>query len=230
MQKAWEGEIKLRDGGKYAALLNAEDGSAVSLSKSGNSLNLKLKAGDAVFVLLTDKPLDIPAAKPEYKNNTILTLDRWWDVEFNQRGGEKAVETFSVLNDWTTNSDPVVKYFSGTAHYSSSITVPSGALNGLQEAKLDLGTVNVMAELIINGHNAGVLWREPYISADILPWLKEGENTIEVNVTNLWVNRMIGDRQRGEKPVTKVRRFYTAGDKLLPSGLLGPVKLIGYSE
>jgi hypothetical protein len=41
---------------------------------------------------------------------------------------------------------------------------------------------------------------------------------------------MIGDRQRGEKPVTNVRRFYTAGDRLLPSGLLGPVKLIGYSE
>ena len=61
-----------------------------------------------------------------------------------------------------------------------------------------------------------------------LPWLKEGENTIEINVTNLWVNRMIGDRQPGEAPVTRVRRFYNAGDKLLPSGLLGPVKLIGY--
>ena len=229
-QKAWEGEVKLRDGGKYAALLNAEDGSAVLLPEGGNSLKLKLKAGDAVFVLLTDESLIIPAAKPEYRNSTILTLERWWDVEFNQRGGEKAVETFSVLNDWTTNSDPVVKYFSGTANYKSAFTVPTGALSGLQEAKLDLGTVNVMAELIINGHNAGVLWREPYISPDILPWLKEGDNTIEVNVTNLWVNRMIGDRQRGEKPVTKVRRFYTAGDKLLPSGLLGPVKLIGYSE
>ena len=229
-QKAWEGEIKLRDGGKYAALLNAEDGSAVLLPEGGKSLKLKLKAGDAVFVLLTDEPLDIPAAKPDYKAADVLTLERWWDVEFNQRGGEKAVETFSVLNDWTTNSDPVVKYFSGTAHYSSSFNVPAGALAGLQEAKLNLGTVNVMAELIINGHNAGVLWRKPYISADILPWLKEGDNTIEVNVTNLWVNRMIGDRQRGEKPVTKVRRFYTAGDKLLPSGLLGPVKLIGYSK
>ena len=229
-QKAWEGEIKLREGGKYAALLNAEDGSAVLLKEGGNSLKLKLKAGDAVFVLLTDEPLSIPVAKPDYKAAYVLTLDRWWDVEFNQKGGERAVETFSVLNDWTTNSDPVVKYFSGTANYKSTFTIHSGALNGLKEAKLDLGKVYVMAELIINGHNTGVLWRAPYISADILPWLKEGENSIEVNVTNLWVNRMIGDRQRGEKPVTKVRRFYTAGDKLLPSGLLGPVKLIGYSE
>ena len=140
------------------------------------------------------------------------------------------METFSELNDWTTNSDPVVKYFSGTAHYSSVFNVPAGALSGLEEARIDLGTVHVMAELIVNGHNAGVLWRTPFLSPDLLPWLKEGENTIEVNATNLWVNRMIGDRQRGEKPVTRVRRFYNAGDPLLPSGLLGPVRLIGYSD
>ena len=84
------------------------------------------------------------------------------------------------------------------------------------------------AELIVNGHNTGVLWREPFLSPDLLQLLHEGENTIEVNVTNLWVNRMIGDRQKGEIPVTKVRRFYNAGDKLLPSGLLGPVRLMGY--
>ena len=227
-QKPWDGEIKVRDGAKCAALLNPEDGSAVRLPKGGNVLTLKLKAGDAVFVMLTDQPLNVPAAKPEYTEKEILTLDRWWDVEFNQKGGEKATETFSVLNDWTGNiNDPVVRYFSGTANYKSAFTVPAGALNNLKEARLDLGTVYVMAELIINGHNTGVLWREPYISADILPYLKEGENSIEINVTNLWVNRMIGDRQRGEKPVTKVRRFYVAGDKLLPSGLLGPVKLIG---
>ena len=151
-------------------------------------------------------------------------------MEFNQRGGERALETFSTLNDWSTNSDPVVKYFSGTANYRSSFSIPAGRLKGMDECRLDLGDVRMMAEVVINGHNAGVLWRSPYISCDILPYLKEGENTIEVNVTNLWVNRMIGDRQRGEKPVTNVRRFYTAGDRLLPSGLLGPVKLIGYSE
>ena len=95
---------------------------------------------------------------------------------------------------------------------------------------MDLGDVQVMAELTVNGHNAGLLWRAPFLSPDLLPWLHEGENTIEVNVTNLWVNRMIGDRQKGEAPVTQVRRFYNAGDRLLPSGLLGPVKLMGYKD
>ena len=196
---------------------------------SGGTVELRLKDGDAVFVVLTGEPLDLPEAGPEYKAFEVMPLNRWWDVEFHQKGGGSATETFSQLIDWSTNAgDPVIRYFSGTARYSSAFTVPAGALDGLKEARIDLGTVCVMAELIVNGHNAGVLWRGPYLSPDLLPWLHEGENTIEVNVTNLWVNRMIGDRQKGEVPVTRVRRFYNAGDKLLPSGLLGPVRPVGY--
>ena len=229
--KDWRGRVSFREGRACAALFNAETGAMECIPRSGAGADLHLKAGDAVFVVLTDQPLDLPEAKPEYKAAEVLTLERWWDVEFHQKGGESALETFSELNDWTTNlGDPVVRYFSGTAHYSSVFNVPKGALSGLEEARIDLGTVHVMAELIVNGHNAGVLWRTPFLSPDLLPWLKEGENTIEVNVTNLWVNRMIGDRQKGEAPVTSVRRFYNAGDKLLPSGLLGPVRLIGYRD
>ena len=227
--KEWRGKARFREGGPYAALFNAEDGSMYRIPRQGDWVELNLKAGDAVFVVLTGKPLDLPEAKPEYKAAEIMPLERWWDVEFHQKGGESARETFSELNDWTSNfGDPVVRYFSGTAHYSSVFTVPAGALDGLEEARIDLGTVHVMAELIVNGHNAGVLWREPFLSPDLLPWLHEGDNDIEVNVTNLWVNRMIGDRQKGEAPVTQVRRFYNAGDELLPSGLLGPVRLVGY--
>ena len=229
-QKEWRGKVHFREGGHCAALFNAEDGSMYRIPRDGDAVELTLKAGDAVFVVLTDQPLDLPEAKPEYSAREIMPLERWWDVEFHQKGGESAMETFSELNDWTTNiGDPVVRYFSGTAHYSSVFTVPAGALTGLKEARIDLGVVHVMAELIVNGHNAGVLWRTPFLSPDLLPWLHEGENTIEVNVTNLWVNRMIGDRQKGEAPVTRVRRFYNAGDKLLPSGLLGPVRLMGYN-
>ena len=224
----WRGTVRFREGGACAALFNAEDGRMERIPGGREGVDLHLKAGDAVFVVLTEKPLDLPEARPEYKAAEVLTLDRWWDVEFRQKGGETALETFSQLNDWTTNSDPVVKYFSGTARYTSAFTIPAGALSGLQEARIDLGDVRVMAELIVNGHSAGLLWRAPFLSPDLLPWLHEGENTIEVKVTNLWVNRMIGDRQKGAAPVTRVRRFYNAGDALQPSGLLGPVRLIGY--
>lgn len=221
----WKGEIRFREERKHISVFNPETGEV-----SAHSGPINLKAGDAMFYVLTDEALDIPESSLELSPEEVLTLKKYWNVEFNQRGGECALETFSTLNDWSSNSDPVVKYFSGTANYKSSFTVPAGSLDGLEECRLDLGRVYVMAEIIINGHNAGVLWREPYLSCNILPYLAEGENTIEINITNLWVNRMIGDRQRGEKPVTRVRRFYSAGDSLLPSGLLGPVKLIGYKR
>ena len=229
--KKQSGTVKFRTVARYAALFNPETGEAFALdcADAGNgytALQFSLLPGEALFYVLTDTPLNVPAAKQPGNLQSAQILDRYWDVEFVQKGGESAVETFSVLNDWTTNSDPVVKYFSGTAHYSTTFTV--GSLEGLDEARIDLGEVKVMAELFVNGHPAGVLWHAPFVSADILPFLQEGENKLEVNVTNLWVNRMIGDRQRNAKPVTQVRRFYEAGDKLQPSGLLGPVRLLTY--
>ena len=231
--KRQDGTVRFRAAARYAALFNPETGevSALECAAAGNgytAVDYSLNPGDARFYVLTDKPLGVPAAKVPGTVKTTQTLDRYWDVEFAQKGGERAFETFSVLNDWTSNSDPVVKYFSGTAHYTTHFAVDS--LKGLDEARIDLGEVHVMAELRVNGHAAGVLWRTPYVSADILPYLKEGDNKLEVYVTNLWVNRMIGDRQRNAKPVTQVRRFYEAGDPLLPSGLLGPVILTTYEK
>ena len=229
--KRQDAAVRFRTSARFAALLNPETGeaSALECTPDGNgytALQVSLAPGDAMFYVLSQKPLGVPAARKAGAEKWSLPLDRYWDVAFVQKGGERALETFSVLNDWTGNSDPVVKYFSGTAHYTTRFTVES--LEGLGEARLDLGQVAVMAEVIVNGHPAGVLWHAPYVSADILPYLKKGDNILEVKVTNLWVNRMIGDRQKNVEPVTRVRRFYEAGDKLLPSGLLGPVVLRGY--
>ena len=231
--KKQAGSVKFRAAARHAALFNPETGETTALpcadAGSGyTALEISLAPGDAMFYVLTDKPLGIPAARKPGAEKWARTLESYWDVEFVQKGGERALETFSVLNDWTSNSDPVVKYFSGTAHYATRFVIDS--LDGLDQARLDLGTVNVMAEVVVNGHTAGVLWHAPYVSADILAYLKEGENLLEVRVTNLWVNRMIGDRQKNAEPVTRVRRFYEAGDRLLPSGLLGPVVLKGYGK
>ncbi len=230
-EKTQGGTVRFRTEARHAALLNPETGEAFALDCTSaedgyTALQISLAPGDAMFYVLSQKQMGVSARRKAGAEKWTRPLDRYWDVEFVQKGGERALETFSVLNDWTTNSDPVVKYFSGTAHYSTHFSVDS--LDGLGEARLDLGQVAVMAEVIVNGHTAGVLWHAPYVSADILPYLKEGDNTLEVKVTNLWVNRMIGDRQKNAAPVTRVRRFYEAGDKLLPSGLLGPVVLRAY--
>ncbi|MGN0191437.1 MAG: glycoside hydrolase family 3 C-terminal domain-containing protein, partial [Candidatus Cryptobacteroides sp.] len=86
-----------------------------------------------------------------------------------------------------------------------------------------------LAEVYVNGEKAAVLWREPFV-CDISNLVTEGGNNLEIRVTNLWVNRLIGDEQPGAERLTFTPvRFYGADDDLLPSGLLGPVRVLGQS-
>ena len=158
----------------------------------------------------------------------IQTVDSTWQVHFDQKNGGTADEEFTELMSWTRKENPVVKYFSGTAVYKTTIAVDSTTLADNAKIFIDLGVVKNIADISVNGTEAGVLWKTPFRTADIKPLLKEGDNLLEIKVTNVWRNRMIGDVQPGAKhPVTAIRRFYKSTDKLLPSGLLGPVNLIG---
>ena len=96
---------------------------------------------------------------------------------------------------------------------------------------LDLGSVKNLAEVIVNGQSLGIIWKTPF-RVNVTGALKEGANTIEVKVTNLWVNRLTGDQQPGnlKKISYTTEAFYQADSPLLPSGLLGPVKIISASS
>jgi len=79
----------------------------------------------------------------------------------------------------------------------------------------------------VNGRYIGIFWKTPF-KADITSALKPGSNQLVIGVTNLWVNRLIGDQQS-----YAVRKYtftdftpYKADSPLLPSGLLGPVRII----
>ncbi len=166
------------------------------------------------------------ATTPE--STVIRTVHTTWLVHFDQKNGGSADEEFTELVSWTRKENPVVKYFSGTAVYKTTIAVDSTTLAANARIFMDLGIVKNIADISVNGTPAGVLWKAPFRTADIKPFLKEGDNLLEIKVTNVWRNRMIGDVQPGVKdPVTSIRRFYKSTDKLLPSGLLGPVRLLG---
>ena len=92
---------------------------------------------------------------------------------------------------------------------------------------IDLGNVQEMAAIKLNGKEVSKCWISPY-RADISDYLKTGKNLLEIDVTNLWVNRLIGDLQPDVKQkITFVSTtFYKSRSSLLPSGLLGPVKII----
>jgi hypothetical protein len=101
-------------------------------------------------------------------------------------------------------------------------------VSGLQMvAKSQSRDVKNIAEVIVNGRNMGIAWKKPF-RLEITEALKAGDNKIEIKVTNLWVNRLIGDAQAGVKNKTTFTTmpFYQATSPLLPSGLLGPVKII----
>ncbi len=96
---------------------------------------------------------------------------------------------------------------------------------------MDLGDVKNLAEVIVNGKSLGILWKKPF-QVDVTRVLKPGVNTIVIKVTNLWVNRLIGDQQPGvtTKITYTTMPFYKANSTLLPSGLLGPVQIISKSK
>jgi len=156
----------------------------------------------------------------------VATLDGAWDVAFPKDEGAPPKVRLDTLSSWTTHPDDGVKYFSGTATYTKDFEAPGEWFQDGARLELDLGHVKEIAEVSVNGQSLGIAWRPPF-RVDATEALKPGRNHIEIEVTNLWVNRLIGD----EQPSTKERytfvtfKPYTKDSPLLESGLLGPVTL-----
>ena len=173
--------------------------------------------------MLTEPAAATSLTLPRQTEKPVLTIDGPWDVEFKATVEAPAGTTFTTLTDWSKNADKDIKYFSGTGIYTATFTIDK--LEGDKQI-LQLGDVKNIAEVIVNGQNLGIVWKEPY-QADVTKALKQGENTIEIRVTNLWVNRLIGDKQPDAKKLTFVdSETYRADSPLLPSGLLGPVTIV----
>ena len=117
-----------------------------------------------------------------------------WQVSFPPNLGAPDHITLPGLIPLNTHQQDGVKHFSGTATYAKSFTVPAGAISNNKRLFLDLGRVEVIANVTVNGKTLGTLWKRPY-RIDITEAVKTGSNTLEINVTNLWPNRLIGDEQ-----------------------------------
>ena len=141
-------------------------------------------------------------------------------MTFTPGWGAPASATFRRLESWSLNSDPGIRYYSGTATYRTRFLLDSKGSN----ITLDLGEVREIAQVKLNGKDLGILWKKPFQVA-LGSAAKRGWNDLEVAVTNLWPNRLIGDQQlppeqrRTHTNITKFR----ADSPLMPSGLLGPV-------
>ncbi len=156
-----------------------------------------------------------------------LELSGPWNVIFPPKLGAPASASFDHLISWTESPEDGVKYFSGTATYQKDFSVSSDYVEKGRQVYLELADAKNLAHVFVNGKDLGVLWKPPF-RADITDAVKAGTNHLEIKVTNLWPNRLIGDQKLPEdKRVTWASvSFYKANSPLLPSGLLGPVAII----
>ena len=177
-----------------------------------------------------------------------IHLDGLWDMRFPMAKGPEAKTLRSELFAWNESGDPEIRYFSGTATYSQSFELPVDRLAEGHRVYIDLGDVRKLARVRINGKPCPDLWKVPF-RAEITDRVVAGTNRIEVEVTNTWTNRMIGDEQLpadvrykryltalpdwldgsvprdSERQTFTIQRFYDKNDRLIPSGLLGPVTI-----
>ena len=152
-----------------------------------------------------------------------------WDVSFDTKSGGPNHVQFPILQDWTQRSEPGIKYYSGIATYRNTFDLPDKTQRPAQPLFLHLGEVHNMARVRLNGHDLGVVWCAPW-HVEITDALKPHGNRLEIDVANLWPNRLIGDQsQPPEKRVTWTTwNPYRTDSPLLPSGLLGPVVLMSH--
>lgn len=177
-----------------------------------------------------------------------VNLNQTWNVSFPPNWGAPPTVSLAKLQSWSTHANAGVKYFSGSAVYTKNFTLPARGVG--KPYRLDLGRVKNFATVTLNGRKFAPLWKEPFV-LDVTNAVKQGENKLEIKVTNLWVNRIIGDEQlepdvewngamlkdwpdwmkKGEpRPKTgrytfSTWKFWNKDSPLLESGLLGPVVL-----
>ena len=228
-------EVIFRLSGKAPEVWHPETGISeqVSYTIEGDRTRvpLHLTPNDAVFVVFHKSTGKTSFTVPQTTESTLFTITGPWVVGFHSSRGATASITMENLASWSESTDTFVKYFSGTATYSKTIQAEEKWFSEGSRICLDLGNVKNLAEVVVNGNSAGIVWKKPF-RIDLTELLKAGENKLEIKVTNLWVNRLIGDQQPGvtEKYTYTTMAFYQADSPLLTSGLLGPVQIVSLSS
>ncbi len=149
-----------------------------------------------------------------------------WEVRFPEGWGAPKSKVFEKLISWPEDPHKDVKHFSGTATDHKEFTLPANLAGRDLHLVLDLGEVREIADVWLNGHHLGILWK-PSFRVDISKAVKPGKNTLKIELTNLWRNRLIGDAKLPkEQRKTNTNIPISGKAPLLKSGLIGPVRLL----
>jgi len=251
---------KFRVSGKYPELWDPETGDIRKLPEFTEhedriTIPLQFTPKQSCFIVFREGRSSVKKDN-ENKNydsySSLREITGEWEAVFDPRwGGPDEPVKFENLIDWSKHSNPKIQYYSGTATYRKNIELSESDVSA-QDGRLllDLGRVAVMARVRLNGQECGIVWKPPY-RVNITTAVRAGTNKLEIDVVNLWINRMIGDEQLPEdskwkdfetlvewpewfkegKPRPSGRftfsscKHYKKDTPLVSSGLLGPVRL-----
>ena len=199
---------------------------AYSIADGRTTLLLRLEPWGTVFVVFRKPAVARSLKLAEPVESTLVTLGGEWNLSFEPGRGAPASVLVDRLRSWSESSDAGVKYFSGTGTYTKTVSVPSKWMKPGSHLLIDMGDVKNLAEVLVNGQSLGTSWHPPF-RVDVTSALRVGDNRLEIKVTNAWVNRLIGDEQPNAVKYTYADFHpYKASSPLLPSGLLGPVRIV----
>jgi (4-O-methyl)-D-glucuronate---lignin esterase len=227
-------QVAFRVKDKAPDLWHAEDGRVEQISyrltDEGIRVPLRLEANEAVFVVLRRPAVHAHWNAPDVISRPLATVEGSWRVRFQPGRGAPTGAKFDRLFDWSTASDPGVKYFSGRATYSKTVHIPKSWIKPRRRLVLDLGSVRELAVVSVDGKAVATSWHPPY-QVDLTAVFKAGDHRLDVAVVNSWVNRLVGDRQAGANAVAFAPQSpYRADSPLPPSGLLGPVSILAHDS
>ncbi|WP_277557750.1 glycosyl hydrolase [Ereboglobus sp. PH5-10] len=220
---------QFRVSGRIPQAWNPETGEITALPGFGIKQNrvvvpLQLEAGASIFIVFRDEPAPDKAPLGIVSEMPVLeNIAGPWSVRFEPGRGAPEQVIFSELISWPSHSDHGVRHYSGAATYTREFELPSMPAG---KVMLDLGRVENVAAVMLNGIDLGVLWKAPY-AVDSSKALRLGKNRLEVKIINTWTNRLIADAGLPESQRVTWATFnpYKPGDRLRAAGLLGPVQL-----
>jgi hypothetical protein len=203
---------------------------ATAFTQAGGLTTMPLEFAPygSMFVVFRE-PMANGAHGEEQRNfpvySTAQTLQGPWTVSFDPKWGGPAHAEFTTLQSWTTRPEDGIKYYSGTATYRKTFDLPAVLQGAHTRVAIDLGEVKYAAQVRLNGKDLGPVWTKPF-RVEITGAVKASGNVLEIDVANLWPNRIIGDSQLPpERRYTHTNVVYTKDTPLWKSGLLGPVRI-----
>ena len=220
-------DLSFRTKGRHVSIWDPETGEIspcdFTVTDDRTLLNWEAQPNDAKFFVFSDKKIADGKGDAHSRPCRESVLDGPWHISFQAGRGATSDAVFETLHSLSDSEEPGIRYFSGTATYSKDFTVDN--LDG--QVILDLGEVYHIAEVIVNGKSVRTLWKVPY-EVEITDYLKQGSNSLEIRVTNLWPNRLIGDARlpESERLTYTSFPFYSPEDSLQTSGLIGPVRIL----